>query len=366
MLSIIVPTYNEKDNVITVVERVAAALYGQEYELLFVDDSTDQTVEILEEQSRVHPEVRYIHRENDRGLATAVVRGFQEATGDVLAVMDADLQHPPELLVDMLREIRASADLVIPSRFVPGGSDGGLRWHRKIISKSARMIGQLALHRVRAVTDPMSGFFMVKKSVVRNIDWNVIGWKILLEVIVKGEYAKVTEIPYAFQERLGNESKMSGREQINYLRHVTRLVQGSQEDRRFVLFALVGLSGVVVNMLVFQMLMMIGAPAMWAGLFSALTAMTSNFFLNDAYTWPGEKQGRASTRFVKFGVVSSFGIVISQTVLFLLHVKLGMPALFSNAMGIVIATGWNFLMNQSWTWRQAEASSDSAKRYGRT
>lgn len=367
MISIIVPTYNEKGNIPILSERIRGALRGESFEVIFVDDSTDDTPQRLAEIAHQYPEFRYIHRENEQGLATAVIRGFESAKGDILAVMDADLQHPPELLTEMLSQIQRGADLVLPSRFMNGGGDRGLPFHRKVISKGARLIGQIALHSVRKVTDPMSGFFMLRKSVLKGIQWNPIGWKILLEILVKGHYKNVVEVPYEFQERLQDESKMSLKEQLNYLRHVSRLVWSSPEDRRFFLFVLVGLSGVLVNLAVFQTLFgVLGLSAMWSGLLSALVAMTSNFILNDTFTWPGDKQGHALARFSKYVVVSTVGIGINLAVLYILNTRLGLYALLANTVGILIATGWNFIMNNVWTWRQrSELATRSMNDYGR-
>ncbi|GAX91136.1 glycosyltransferase [Effusibacillus lacus] len=354
MISIIIPTYNEKANIPILSRRIRGALNGEAYEVIFVDDSTDDTPAVLAEISGRYPEFRYIHRERETGLATAVIRGFEEAKGEILAVMDADLQHPPELLTEMLASIQRGAELVLPSRFLSGGGDKGLRFHRKVVAKGARLIAQLALKRVRRVTDPMSGFFMLRRHVLHGIEWNPIGWKILIEILVKGQYSSVAEIPYEFQQRQGEQSKMSLREQINYLRHVYRLVRNSPEDRRLFMFLLVGLSGVAVNLFSFGILYSITRfSALWSGFLSSLFAMTSNFLLNDTFTWPGDKLGSAIVRYIKYVLISTVGIGVNLVTLYLLHSRFGVNALASNAIGIAVATGWNFGMNSIWTWREA-------------
>lgn len=367
MISVIIPTFNEKGNIPVLVERIRGALNGESYEVIFVDDSTDDTPDTLEKVARRHPEFRYIHRKGEKGLATAVIRGFQAAKGEILAVMDADLQHPPELLAEMLAQIQCGADLVLPSRFVDGGGDKGLRLHRKFVAKGARLIAQTALKRVRKATDPMSGFFMLRKHVLRGIEWNPIGWKILMEILVKGHYENVVEVPYEFQERHDNESKMSLQEQVNYLRHVVRLVSASPEDRRLILFLLAGLSGVAVNLIAFELFYAVMKnSALWSGFFSALIAMTSNFILNDTVTWAGDKLGHVWIRYLKYVLVSTIGIGINLFILFLLHSRAGVPALLSNIMGIFIATGWNFGINSIWTWKRgSEVTAHSMNDYGR-
>ncbi|WP_167758803.1 glycosyltransferase family 2 protein [Thermaerobacter sp. FW80] len=291
MLSIIVPTYNERENVVQLTDRIAEAV-SIPYEIVFVDDSDDDTPAILAALARQRPQVRFVHRTSQRGLGSAVVEGFHLAQGHLLAVMDADLQHPPQLLMDMVRAAEAGADVVIPSRFVPGGSDGGLNGFRKLVSWTARMLARLLLHRVRPVRDPTSGFFLIRRSVVEGIDMQPIGWKILIEILVKGRYRRVVEIPYTFAARAAGESKMGLREPWEYLIHLGRLVAASPEDRRFWLYCLVGASGVVVNFTVYWFLVRLAHwPVPTAGAAAALCAMISNFLLNDRLTWRERKGG---------------------------------------------------------------------------
>ncbi|HWJ02276.1 MAG TPA: polyprenol monophosphomannose synthase [Verrucomicrobiae bacterium] len=233
MLSIVVPTYNEAENVSLLNVRVARALAGIDYELVFVDDSTDETPLVLTRLSKRDERIRFLHREKERGLASAVVQGFKLAKGEYLAVLDADLQHPPELLPTMLKALGNGADIVIPSRFVTGGNDGGLRLHRKLVSWVARVCGKVMLKRLRGISDITGGFFALRREVIQGIHLNPIGWKILIEVLVKGEYSKIAELPYAFSPRTHNKSKMSVAEQVNYLKHLVRLVNLSPEDFKF-------------------------------------------------------------------------------------------------------------------------------------
>jgi dolichol-phosphate mannosyltransferase len=225
-LTLVVPTFNEGENVTVLTSTVLAAMDNAgepDYEILFVDDSTDGTPQILERLSRENPKVRFIHRENERGLGTAIVTGFQAARGEVLAVMDGDLQHPPSLLPSMLHFVSLGYDLVIPSRFIPGGSDGGLSLPRKIVSFTARYLAKILLGRVRGISDPTGGFFMFRKEVIENIRFDAGSWKILIEILVRGRYARVAEIPYGFRARDLGTSKLSASAQIDYLRHLFAL-----------------------------------------------------------------------------------------------------------------------------------------------
>ena len=197
-ISIVVPTYNEKDNVGNLVNQIDYALRGIPYEVIFVDDSTDDTPDVIRKVMEENANVRMEHREKEKGLATAVLNGFSMAEGDYIAVMDADLQHPPSILRSMYAVLESGADFCVPSRFIPGGSDGGLGPYRKLVSGVARYIGKILLPCLRKITDPTSGLFMFKKSVIDGADMRPIGWKILVEVLATGTYRTVVEIPYKF------------------------------------------------------------------------------------------------------------------------------------------------------------------------
>jgi dolichol-phosphate mannosyltransferase len=219
-LSVVVPTYNEIENVGTLVERVTAALTGVDFELLFVDDSTDGTDRVLVELSRSSPRLRVVHRTDGRGLASAVSDGIALATGDVVCVLDADLQHPPEALHALIDALdRTRADLAIGSRYVPGGSyDFTLA--RRIISRIATALAWLLLRRARSVSDPLSGFFAFRRSVLDGVCLRPIGFKILLEILVRGHLARVVEVPYRFGARGAGTSKLTQAQNFEYLKHV--------------------------------------------------------------------------------------------------------------------------------------------------
>ncbi len=220
MLSVVIPTFNEGKNIRNLVEQIDAALTGIKYEIVFVDDSKDDTPQVIMEVAKDYPAVRMEHRTGESGLATAVLKGFRIAKGDYMACMDADLQHPPIVLKYMYKTMKAGADVCVPSRFVPGGSDGGLNWYRKFVSWTARKIGQVVLPCLRQISDPTSGLFMFRKEVIEHADLQPIGWKIMIEVLAMGTYSKLTEIPYKFQERTQGESKLSGKVTMQYLKQI--------------------------------------------------------------------------------------------------------------------------------------------------
>lgn len=224
-VSIVVPSYNERDNVEKLVSQIDDALVGVSHEILFIDDSTDDTPQILEKLCRELPHVRYQHRTSEKGLATAVILGFRLAKGEYLACMDADLQHPPKILRSMYAALESGADFCIPSRLIPGGDDGGLNWYRKFVSGTARKIGQILLPCLRSISDPTSGLFMFRREAIKEADLRPIGWKIMVEVLAMSKYKKVIEIPYAFQQRTAGESKLDTKVTLQYLQQCLGLTK---------------------------------------------------------------------------------------------------------------------------------------------
>ena len=229
-ISVVVPTYNEAENVGNLVNQIEYALRGIEYEVIFVDDSTDDTVDAIKAVMKENANVRMEHRETEKGLATAVLKGFSLANGDYIAVMDADLQHPPTILRSMYAVMETGVDFCVPSRFIPGGSDGGLGPYRKLVSGVARYIGKIMLPSLRKITDPTSGLFMFRRAVIEGADLRPIGWKIMVEVLAMGTYKSVVEIPYKFQARPAGESKLSSKVTIEYLKQVAELTKRGRKQ----------------------------------------------------------------------------------------------------------------------------------------
>lgn len=230
-LSIVVPSYNERDNVGELVKQVSDALKGIPFEIIFVDDSTDDTPDVIKKIAEDNPNVRLFHREDEKGLATAVLKGFSLAEGDYLAVMDADLQHPPMIMKSMYACMETGVDFCVPSRFIPGGSDGGLNLYRKFVSGTARYIGKILLPSLRKISDPTSGLFMFKREAIDGADLRPIGWKIMVEVLACGSYKTVAEIPYKFQERPTGESKLSGKVTVEYLKQIFDLMSRGKKQK---------------------------------------------------------------------------------------------------------------------------------------
>ncbi|WP_100486921.1 glycosyltransferase [Sporolactobacillus pectinivorans] len=353
-ISVIIPTFNEGDNVHLIAERLKKVLLplNRPFEILFMDDSIDDTPDRLNELAKRNPFVHYIHRTSERGLAKAVVEGLHHANGKILVVMDADLQHPPESIPEMVKKIEEGYQMVIPSRFVKGGSDGGLNSYRKFVSWTARIIARLTLKRLRKITDPTSGFFAVRKEAIVGKEFQPIGWKILLEIIVRANIDRIAEIPYQFHARDLGSSKMSAVEQLRYLIHLAKLVLASEEDRRFYLFSAVGLSGVVVNLAFYKLFLMSNLSVIVAFLLSSGISIFTNFLLNNSFTWKMEGSGgwfSWGTRLLKYVIVASGGLCVSGAIVSFFHYFINLPAMISGIIGIVAGIVWNFFLNDKWT-----------------
>jgi len=213
-ISVIVPTYNERDNIKALIERIGTSLRHDNYEILVIDDnSPDGTAGIAEGMSQDYP-VRIIRRPGKSGLASAVVEGIENTEGNIVGVIDADLQHPPELAAQLAGAIIDGNDIAVASRYVKGGGIDNWSLFRKIASKSAILLARPLTN----VHDPASGYFFFNKEVVRGIDFKPAGFKILLEILVKGKYRRIEEIPYTFREREKGKSKLGLGEYTSYLK----------------------------------------------------------------------------------------------------------------------------------------------------
>ncbi|MDX1901739.1 MAG: glycosyltransferase [Gammaproteobacteria bacterium] len=225
-LSVIIPSFNEGHHLRTLTEKIRAILepLSIQYEIWIIDDSTDDTPALIQKIKHDMPFAHAIHRKYQRGLGSAIVEGFRQSLGRCLIVIDGDLQHPPELFPEIYHLLSTEADLVIPSRFMNGGSDGRMHFYRKCLSWIARKIGQRKL-KLRAISDCTSGYFGVKRTAIEQIQFNPTSWKILLEILVKGNIKTIREIPYHFIAQRKMASKMNLFEQLKFLRHVAKLAK---------------------------------------------------------------------------------------------------------------------------------------------
>jgi dolichol-phosphate mannosyltransferase len=368
-LSVVIPTYNEAPNVGEIVRRLSEALdpvLGGGYELILVDDdSPDRTWELAQRLALDHPALRVIRRTGERGLASAVVRGWQASRGRYLCAIDADLQHPPSVAVELYRLMERGADMAVASRHVEGGGVSDWSIARRIVSRAAQLIGLLVLPGVVGrVSDPMSGYFMIRRSAIEGVELSPLGYKILIEVLARGRFPWVGEVPYTFVERAHGGSKATARVYFDYLRHLARLRLSALPFNRFARFAAVGLSGVVVDM---GLLYLLSDPSMlgWgltrSKLIAAETAIINNFFWNDAWTFrdvSAHQRGSQQRlrRFAKFQLICLAGVVINTVILNLQFNVLHMNRYVANAVAIAAVTAWNFWLNLKVSWRAAAPS----------
>jgi len=354
-ISIIVPTYNERENLPILVEEIHNSLSNFDYELVIVDDnSPDGTGELAERLSREKP-IKVIHRRGKLGLASAVVEGFKHSEGDILGVMDADLQHPPRDIPKLLKEAE-KADIVIGSRYVEGGGVEKWSFNREFISRMAKLLPQILFAKVRPIKDPLSGFFLVKKRVIEGIDLNPVGYKILLEVLVKGRHNNVVEVPYVFKGRERGKSTFGAREQINYLRHLWRLAWSEGEILRFIKFCLVGLSGFAVNLGFYWLFTRnFGLHELASFFVSTELSIINNFTWNELWTFRDRRYSTSpasiSGRGLKFHLVAWVGAGPSIASFWGLIRFAGVFDLIAAVLAIIIATVLKFIVNIVWTWR---------------
>ena len=358
-VSIIIPTYNERENLPLLFQRVGESLKGVKYELIIVDDnSPDGTGKLAGELAKKFKNLKALHRKEKKGLASAVVYGLKHARAPTVCVMDADLQHPPEKIPELLAEINGGADIAIASRYARKG--GVKRWgkRRRFISRGAEFLSRLTVPRVQGLTDPLSGFFVFKQEVVSDAKLNPVGFKILLEILAKGRWKKVIEVPYVFRKRIYGKSNLSFGEHFNYLRHLWRLMRAGGEASRFLKFCLVGASGIAVNLgLLWILTEIVGLFYLVSAAFSIETSILSNFTLNELWTFRDRARSTKGIlkRVAKFNLICVGGLLINLAILAALTELLGIYYMISALFGIVAATLWNYVMSAMWTWRYAGA-----------
>src|SRR5215216_3389579 len=365
LLTLVIPTRNEADNVPVLVRELRKSLSGIDYRVVFVDDSTDETPEVIRGLGEEDERVALIHRrgtERGGGLSTAVTTGIEEFAeiSEYTCVMDADLQHPPEKVREMLELARSSdADVVVASRYTRGGSYTGLPGPlRRGVSVGSKYVAQVVFKEARKTSDPMAGFFLVRNDAISGIQFRPTGFKILLEILVCAPELKVVEVPLEFRARHAGVSKATLKQGLEYLSHISSLFWYVPSAGRFWKFALVGASGVLVNMATLVILAeYFHAHKVIAWMFAVGVSILSNFLLNNAFTW---RDVRHSSRihFLLRGAlaypVAIMGIGANFAVWYPLvkYVSDDFPyyALF-NLLGIVAGTSVNFILSSQLVFR---------------
>lgn len=347
-LSIIVPTRNEEQNVRLLVEKINESLGGIDFEVVFVDDSTDQTPGIIGELMRNHENICMIHRQGEErkgGLATAVIRGFAEAEGTYICVMDADLQHPPQM-VPALLEAASEADIVVASRYRKGGSYEGLSGpFRKFLSVALKELTRMVFFpKLNKVTDPLGGFFLVRRDILKGTALAPTGFKVLLEILVRCQWRTVHEVPYKFAARLDGKSKATANQGFTFLLHVAKLLGTVPQAGRFWKFGLVGgLVALIGSGLLYTFVDILSIEKNVAYFVQAFISLQLNFNLNDRFTWADRKAQNGSfwSRWAKFHTARILSVILNQ-ILFALLTALGVHYMLACAMCIIVATCFNY------------------------
>jgi dolichol-phosphate mannosyltransferase len=363
-LSIVVPTFREVENIPILVARITSALASageNAYEIIIVDDnSQDGTEKAVSTAAAGGHSVRLITRTQERGLSSAVIRGFTEARGDILVCMDADLSHPPEALPQLIDTLRGdpSVDFVIGSRYVPGaGTDQNWGMFRWLNSKVATLMARP----FTSARDPMAGYFALPRSVfARAGPLNPIGYKIGLELMVKCRCRKVREVPIYFADRKRGESKLNLKEQISYIRHLKHLADYRYGGfSQLAQFCLVGLTGMAVDLSSLALLLHAAVPFKIARALAIFVAMTTNFILNRRMTFSHSRGSGVIAQYFRFVATCTLGGLVSwriavglvQSVPFFRgHVFLASVA------GILVGTIFNFLISRHWVFRRQARS----------
>ena len=387
-LSIIVPTYNESENILKLIEAIRRNIPSNIFaEIIVVDDnSPDGTGRLVEnyinsnnntvqsnhdqQNDRVKSIVKVVHREHKNGLISAVLQGINSSSGENILVMDADFSHPPEMIPVMVNELSLDSDrdVVVASRYVKGGSVIGWPLKRRLLSGGA---ARIAIHglKINGVKDPMSGFFALRRHVVENIRFDTKGYKMLLEILVKAENIRVKEIPYTFINRKSGESKLDTGVMFDYLRAVWRLYRYGrkskhatliEEKRKSVLFFskaarfyTVGASGLLVNYFVSFPLSsgILYNFYLHATIIGIICSMTSNFFLNKAWTFEDRDFSVKHTlrQYGLYAGFSGFGAIVQLSLLYLFVQSYGIQYALSLLLAVAVASVGNFLFNKKWT-----------------
>ena len=357
-LAVIIPTFNEHENVPVVLDALNRALSGIEWEVVFVDDhSPDGTSNLVREIALRNPRVRILERIGRRGLSSACIEGMLATAAPYLAVMDADMQHNESILPEMLERIkREHLDIVVASRNAAGGSMGTFGSSRVWLSRLGARISRLVCR--REVSDPMSGFFLLDRKFFELVAAKLTGtgFKILIDLLASSPRpVRLAEVPYHFRERQWGESKLDVNVELEYLFLVVDKIVGNRIPTRFVVFVLVGSLGLLVHLgvlalLHFRTLLDFSVDQAAA----TIVAMTFNFLLNNTVTfrdrrltWWGLLRG-----LLYFYLACSIGAIINVSFAQFLN-RRGVPWYLAGISGMAISSVWNYGVNTVITWRRS-------------
>lgn len=356
-LSIIVPTLNEVGNIEILCNKISSVLKEINWEIIFVDDnSTDGTKELLDQISSQHQNIRAIHRIGRKGLSSACIEGMSASKAPIVAVMDADLQHDESLLPVMFAKFGdTSLDIAVASRFAEGADLGEFGAKREFISNTGNLLSRLII-RAR-LTDPLSGFFMLRKNVFLELSPRLYGkgFKILLDLFASAKRPlKFAEVPLKFGSRHSGESKLDTTVALEFIGLLFHKLFGKVIPVRFILFSLVGVTGVGVHLLVLTLFhLFINTQFIWSQTIATYIAMTSNYFLNNNFTYRDKKLHgkKLLLGLLCFYLVCSVGAVINIGFAELLYQK-NIHWAVAGTAGAFIGAVWNYALSSTFTWKK--------------
>jgi dolichol-phosphate mannosyltransferase len=353
-LTVVVPAFRERENIPSLLDALGKALEGLDWEtIVVVDDSLDGSEDLVRSRAQRDPRVRCLHRIGRRGLASACIEGMLASSAPYIAVIDADLQHDETLMPGLLAAAKSEqADVVVASRYMEGASTGDLAADRVRISQLASSLSRVL---ARGLTDPMSGFFLVRREFLQRVVRRLYGrgFKILLDLIAaaRGD-VRIVERPYRMRSRQHGESKLGARVIAEFFMLIAYHLTGRLLPARFFLFAAVGVTGLGVHLAVLYAVFNAGGGnfllaqglATWA-------AMTSNFFLNNAFTYADQalRGARIWRGLASFYAVCGIGAFINIALAEWLYWQ-DFPYWAAGAAGALIASLWNFFTTASFTW----------------
>ncbi|MDQ4073496.1 MAG: glycosyltransferase family 2 protein [Thermoproteota archaeon] len=377
LLSIVIPTYNEADNIVALLESVKAKLGNSiSAEIIVVDDnSPDGTGKLVDQYierqdtliDKTQANVRIIHRMRKEGLIQAVLQGINSSQGNQILIMDADFSHPPEILPVIVKKIKENGNcIIVASRYVKGGAVKGWPLKRRVISWFANSLARLLLN-INNIKDPMSGYFVLPKKTIEKIKFNTRGYKILLELLVKDKDSCVVEIPYTFTDRKSGKSKFNYVTMLDYVYSIWKLYLHGKKDRINYLyeknsikflskagrFFTVGVSGLLVNYLV-SICLSSGFVANFSYLQSTsigiLTSITTNFIFNKFWTFEDRNYSprHLAKQYLLFLLISSLGASIQLSLVYYLT-ETRLPYELSLVISVLVAAVGNFILNKRFT-----------------
>lgn len=359
-LAIVIPTYNEGENVSAVLAALENALIGIQWEAIFVDDqSPDGTADRIREIASMDRRIRVLERVGRRGLSSACIEGMLATPAPYIAVMDSDMQHDESILPKMLECIRSNCvDVVVGSRKVAGGSMGQFApdrvWLSNLGSRISRLVCQCE------VSDPMSGFFVVDRNYFHEVVHRLTGrgFKILVDLLASSQRAvRTAEIPYHFRNRQRGESKLDVNVELEYLFLLIDKVIGNVVPTRFVLFVLVGFLGVFVHLTCLGIFYReLRETFVVSQTLATLVAMTSNFLLNNVVTFRDRRlRGkRLVAGLFTFYAACSIGALMNVSFANFLHRSM-VPWYLAGVAGTAISSVWNYGVNTVFTWRRSKS-----------